>query len=200
MLVFRVASSFTPARYTSVWNHNAPIFLASSSETSLASSSSSSATVATLTDQTLWRMRLVMTVPTESGKKVEQLFVITGRFLEESGYEPPQGTFEQELPSPDSATATTTTTTTEGLLRIRQARWQLSEDPNDRKGKKLLLCFFGKIVFQELNLEPWLYLFIYSFPFFIRRTDGLWVWGLFQEPLYPFLLFKMETELTGSGV
>lgn len=91
-----------------------------------------------------------MTVPTESGKKVEQMFVITGRFLEESGYEPPQGTFEQELsPSSDSAT-----TTTAGMLRIRQSRWQLSEDPNDRKGKNAICYdqlsffgnFFGKIV------------------------------------------------------
>lgn len=27
--------------------------------------------------------------------------------------------------------------------------------------------------------------------------DGLWVWGLFQEPLYPFLLLKLETESLG---
>ncbi len=26
------------------------------------------------------------------------------------------------------------------------------------------------------------------------RKDGLWVWGLFKEPLYPFLLLQLETE------
>lgn len=26
------------------------------------------------------------------------------------------------------------------------------------------------------------------------RKDGLWVWGLFSEPLYPFLLLSIETE------
>ena len=26
------------------------------------------------------------------------------------------------------------------------------------------------------------------------RKDGLWVWGLFKEPLYPFLLLKLETD------
>mmetsp|Transcript_1766 Transcript_1766/g.2746 ORF Transcript_1766/g.2746 Transcript_1766/m.2746 type:complete len:119 (+) Transcript_1766:299-655(+) len=27
--------------------------------------------------------------------------------------------------------------------------------------------------------------------------DGLWIWGLFKEPLYPFMLLQMETkELT----
>eukprot|EP00559_Dactyliosolen_fragilissimus_P000440 CAMPEP_0184861228 /NCGR_PEP_ID=MMETSP0580-20130426/5968_1 /TAXON_ID=1118495 /ORGANISM="Dactyliosolen fragilissimus" /LENGTH=229 /DNA_ID=CAMNT_0027358651 /DNA_START=332 /DNA_END=1021 /DNA_ORIENTATION=- len=27
-----------------------------------------------------------------------------------------------------------------------------------------------------------------------ERKDGLWVWGLFKEPLYPFLLLQFETE------
>ena len=26
------------------------------------------------------------------------------------------------------------------------------------------------------------------------RKDGLWVWGLFKEPLYPFMLLQLETE------
>lgn len=27
-----------------------------------------------------------------------------------------------------------------------------------------------------------------------ERKDGLWVWGLFKEPLYPFMLLQLETE------
>lgn len=42
-------------------------------------------------------------------------------------------------------------------LKVTGGRWQLSEDPEDRK-------------------------------------DGLWVWGLFKEPLYPFMLLQIETE------
>ena len=42
-------------------------------------------------------------------------------------------------------------------LKVMKGRWQLSEDPEDRK-------------------------------------DGLWIWGLFKEPLYPFMLLQIETE------
>ena len=101
---------------------------------------------ATLTKDTTWRIRLVLkNVATESGKKLEELLVnIDGCFIEEEGYEPPQGSFEQS-------------DTTDDQLRILQCRWQLSEDPEDRK-------------------------------------DGLWVWGLFKEPLYPFMLLRLQTE------
>ena len=39
-------------------------------------------------------------------------------------------------------------------LGVQPQRWQLSEDPDDRK-------------------------------------DSLWIWGLFKEPLYPFILFSL---------
>jgi hypothetical protein len=35
------------------------------------------------------------------------------------------------------------------------------------------------------------------------RKDGLWVWGLFKEPLYPFLLFQLEVRdipLASAGI
>lgn len=34
------------------------------------------------------------------------------------------------------------------------------------------------------------------------RKDGLWIWGLFQQPLYPYLLLSLETkpiEIRNSG-
>ena len=40
------------------------------------------------------------------------------------------------------------------IARLQPQRWQLSEDPDDRK-------------------------------------DSLWIWGLFKEPLYPFILFSL---------
>ena len=30
-----------------------------------------------------------------------------------------------------------------------------------------------------------------------ERKDGLWIWGLFKEPLYPFLLMTMPSEALG---
>ena len=29
------------------------------------------------------------------------------------------------------------------------------------------------------------------------KRDGLWVWGLFEEPLYPFLLVSLDSEEIG---
>lgn len=99
---------------------------------------------ATLTDETTWKLRLVLRgMETEKGKKVDEIFRVDAHFLEEEGYEPPQGVVAQLSSEGDR-------------LKITKSRWQLSEDPDDRK-------------------------------------DGLWIWGLFKEPLYPFLLLQLET-------
>lgn len=92
------------------------------------------------------------------------MFVVSGQFVEEDGYEPPQGTFRQQQQQivtgagSDTDDGTIETTTAAGSqLKIMQSRWILSEDPNDRK-------------------------------------DGLWIWGLFKEPLYPFLLLQLQSD------
>lgn len=109
--------------------------------------SSLSAAKATLDEETTWRLRFVLNgVPTTNGKKVDSLFVVEAQFLEEIGYEPPQGKLHQILPK-ENTTA----------LEVSKSFWQLSEDPNERK-------------------------------------DGLWVWGLFEEPLYPYMLLQLETK------
>jgi hypothetical protein len=70
----------------------------------------------------MWSLRLLLkSVPTEQGKKIDQMFVIKARFIEEEGYEPPQGSIEQQIEG-DGTT-----------LHITKSRWVLSEDPNDRK-------------------------------------------------------------------
>lgn len=106
---------------------------------------SAAASKATLTEETVWKIRFVLKgIETEKGKKVDEIFRIDANFLEEEGYEPPQGSIRQIPIETDR-------------LKITKSYWQLSEDPKDRK-------------------------------------DGLWVWGLFKEPLYPFLLLKLETD------
>jgi hypothetical protein len=114
---------------------------------------STASALTTLTEETTWNLRLVLRgAATEREKKVNEIFTMSARFVEEEGYEPPQGSLQQVSKPNDR-------------LRITSSRWILSEDPNDRK-------------------------------------DGLWVWGLFKEPLYPFLLLQMETAripLPGSG-
>ena len=51
---------------------------------------------ATLTEATKWRLRLLLNgVTTTKGRKIDgQLFVLNGNFIEEEGYEPPQGIFK----------------------------------------------------------------------------------------------------------
>lgn len=116
-----------------------------------ASASETSAT--TLTEATTWNLRLVLqNLPTAKGKMSDQIFAIRAQFIEEEGYEPPQGIIrqlaeiqqgEEELKQPQ--------------FTVTNSRWILSEDPEDRK-------------------------------------DSLWIWGLFKDPLYPFLLLQMEVD------
>jgi hypothetical protein len=114
----------------------------------LPSALAATVTKTTLTDATNWKLRLVLRgVTTEKGKKVDEVFSLTTQFIEEEGYEPPQGDLKQVVGEGESP-----------LIKIVSSRWQLSEDPNDRK-------------------------------------DGLWIWGLFKEPLYPFLLLQVKTDL-----
>jgi len=104
----------------------------------------------TLTDETAWKLRILLNgVPTTGGRKVDQIFSVNAHFIEEEGYEPPQG-FIKQIVSDESGE-------NKGGLKITKSRWILSEDPNERK-------------------------------------DGLWVWGLFKEPLYPFMLLQLESE------
>jgi hypothetical protein len=96
-----------------------------------------------LTPDCPWRLKLDLVAPRTSGKIVS--ITANLRFAEEEGYEPPQGFVTVDSCLPDGAMA----------LGRQKRRWQLSEDPEDRK-------------------------------------DSLWIWGLFKEPLYPFILLDVE--------
>ncbi len=85
-----------------------------------------------------------------------ELFVVDVQFIEEEGFEPPQGEIRQILPKEKKDNGDDDNRNVR-YLKVTKGRWKLSEDPNDRK-------------------------------------DGLWVWGLFAEPLYPFMLLQLETE------
>merc|ERR1712192_40664 len=106
---------------------------------------------ATLSAETTWRLRFSLNgVPTKNGRRVGELFNVDVQFIEEDGYEPPQGDIIQIIPENSSEDNIQ-------YLIVNGGRWQLSEDPDDRK-------------------------------------DGLWVWGLFKEPLYPYLLLQIQTQ------
>lgn len=110
--------------------------------------------MSTLTEETTWKLRFVLRgLPTAKGKKLDQIFIINAQFVEEDGYEPPQGFLKQVT----LTTGEEDEEVVKSQFQIVSSRWILSEDPNDRK-------------------------------------DGLWVWGLFKEPLYPFLLLQLKTD------
>ena len=60
--------------------------------------SKTTTTTTTLTEETTWRLRLLLKdVTTTNGRKLDggaSLFVLEGKFVEEMGYEPPQGYFQ----------------------------------------------------------------------------------------------------------
>jgi hypothetical protein len=138
-------------------------------QSALFSSATSKQTKATLTADTTWRVRIQMkNVPTTGGNRVDPLFSLNLQFLEDVNYEPPQGTVQTAMKEMDKVSVEVEKNSSEaadsnniveieaGILQVTEGRWQLSEDPDDRK-------------------------------------DGLWVWGLFKEPLYPFFLLSLQT-------
>eukprot|EP00529_Nitzschia_sp_RCC80_P030171 CAMPEP_0113501446 /NCGR_PEP_ID=MMETSP0014_2-20120614/32960_1 /TAXON_ID=2857 /ORGANISM="Nitzschia sp." /LENGTH=307 /DNA_ID=CAMNT_0000396037 /DNA_START=28 /DNA_END=951 /DNA_ORIENTATION=+ /assembly_acc=CAM_ASM_000159 len=134
---------------------------------SSASSASSSSTKTTLDENTTWNLRMVLqNLPTKQGKSVDRIIAIRVKFIEEVGYEPPQGEVVQVMDTVEGGEDTSGGGGGGGLSpKIVSSRWQLSEDPNDRK-------------------------------------DSLWIWGLFAEPLYPFMLLRLdfdEISLPGSA-
>mgnify|MGYP000265276404 CR=1 FL=1 len=87
---------------------------------------------ATLTEATNWRLRLLLNgVTTTQGRKIDgQLFVLNGNFIEEEGYEPPQGIFKSIASSSNEESDDESNSLS---LEINNSRWTLSEDPDDRK-------------------------------------------------------------------
>jgi hypothetical protein len=161
ILLLLLAAAFSrPATVVAFLTVGAPSCgISSSSSSSLlwaaSRSSASSTTKSTLTEETVWKLSVVLRgVETRQGKRVNDISTLQVNFIEEDGYEPPQGTVQQVL---RGGAAEDNNTGREDRLVISSGRWKLSEDPNDRK-------------------------------------DGLWVWGLFKEPLYPFMLLQMETQ------
>ena len=86
----------------------------------------------TLTDETTWKLRFVMRgLPTTKGRKVDEIFNIYAQFIEEEGYEPPQGYLKQVKMT--MSVGDEEESTEDSQFQITSSRWLLSEDPDDRK-------------------------------------------------------------------
>ncbi|VEU37293.1 unnamed protein product [Pseudo-nitzschia multistriata] len=142
------AASFRPAAVPSRRGQQRPLAAATTG------------TGATLTEETTWTMRMNLeNLPTEKGKRTSGIYVVQAKFIEEEGYEPPQGLLQQVFPGQEASASEDgeAASTVDTQMKIASGRWTLSEDPEDRK-------------------------------------DSLWIWGLFKDPLYPFLLLQFEVE------
>ena len=100
---------------------------------------SSTTSMATLTETTTWTMRMNLeNLPTEKGKKTGGIYVVQAKFIEEEGYEPPQGLLQQSFPEDsasdeDDADNEQEKTSSISQMTVSSGRWTLSEDPEDRK-------------------------------------------------------------------
>jgi hypothetical protein len=100
--------------------------------------------IPSLSSNCLWNLDIAL-----QSKDIKSTTLIGVRFVEDRGYEPPQGKIFVET-DPNSFMKLTG--------KGYAGSWSLSEDKNDRK-------------------------------------DGLWIWGLFKEPKYPYLYFTLGLRL-----
>jgi hypothetical protein len=98
-----------------------------------------------------WRVQIMLKTTDSGGQPVERALSMAVKFEVDDGYEPPQG---KVVPVTKGGLDFCDDDAGQFVDRSQLSRWQLSEDPDDRK-------------------------------------DGLWIWGLFEEPLYPFLLMNL---------
>ena len=124
-----VASFQSPAQQQRFQNRQQPMVLAAAE---------SATSMATLTEATTWTMRMnIDNLQTAKGKNTNGIFVVQAKFIEEQGYEPPQGDVQQvfvqvdTVGDDDEAEKNSSPSTTQ--MTIKTGRWTLSEDPEDRK-------------------------------------------------------------------
>ena len=87
---------------------------------------------------------------TEKGKKTDGIYVVQAKFIEEEGYEPPQGRLQQFFAEEETTSDETVSDDGAGEISlssnsqmiIQSGRWTLSEDPNDRKDSLWYVSFY----------------------------------------------------------
>ena len=154
-----------------------PVSSSSSSQLDAAGTmASSSSSVPTLTEETTWNLRMSLRdLPTKNGNKFPTtkdgiIFSIQAKFVEEINYEPPQGNLVQVLAATVTASIDEKTETT--------------RDDNDESSSSSSSSMQMRLISGswKLSEDP------------EDQKDGLWIWGLFKEPRYPYLLLQMEID------
>jgi len=105
-------------------------------------------------------------LPTEKGKKTDRIFSFQAKFMEEIDYEPPQGIIQQIFSKSEDREEN-------DIDGDRETKTRTTKDEAQMKIRS------GR---WSLSEDP------------NDRKDSLWIWGLFKEPKYPFLLLQIEMD------
>ena len=125
----------------------------------------------TIDSKSLWRLRLELFSGKDANASApDRTVTVRARFVVDEGYEPPQGSIEIE---DDEELA---------FVQAGFHRWTMAEvrrhtslkNCPTRVSPKLTDSTFGTA--QDPN----------------ERKAGLWIWGLFEEPLYPYMLLSFD--------
>mmetsp|Transcript_43096 Transcript_43096/g.49674 ORF Transcript_43096/g.49674 Transcript_43096/m.49674 type:complete len:275 (+) Transcript_43096:79-903(+) len=148
---------------------------------SSSSSSLLSLSVPTLTEDTTWNMRMSLrNLPTKNGNKFPStndgiIFSIQAKFIDEINYEPPQGNLVQVI-----STTATATESIEEETDTNNDESSSSSSPSSSSPQSMQMKLISGS--WKLSEDP------------EDQKDGLWIWGLFKEPLYPYLLLQMDID------
>ena len=126
----------------------------------------------TIDSKSLWRLRLELFSGKDANASApDRTVTVRARFVVDEGYEPPQGSIEIE---DDEELA---------FVQAGFHRWTMAEV---RRHTALKNCPTHVSIKLTDSTSP------------LRSQDpnerkaGLWIWGLFEEPLYPYMLLSFD--------
>ena len=126
----------------------------------------------TIDSKSLWRLRLELFSGKDANASApDRTVTVRARFVVDEGYEPPQGSIEIE---DDEELA---------FVQAGFHRWTMAEV---RRHTSLKNCPTRVSIKLTDSTSP------------LRAQDpnerkaGLWIWGLFEEPLYPYMLLSFD--------
>lgn len=125
----------------------------------------------TIDSKSLWRLRLELFSGKDANASApDRTVTVRARFVVDEGYEPPQGSIEIE---DDEELA---------FVQAGFHRWTMAEVRRHTALKNCPTRISPKLTDSTSGTaqDP------------NERKAGLWIWGLFEEPLYPYMLLSFD--------
>ena len=126
----------------------------------------------TIDSKSLWRLRLELFSGKDANASApDRTVTVRARFVVDEGYEPPQGSIEIE---DDEELA---------FVQAGFHRWTMAEVRRHTALNNCPMHVSPKLTDSTSPLRA-------QDP--NERKAGLWIWGLFEEPLYPYMLLSFD--------